>query len=193
MSNPESRTEGPLKKRSLVLHMMPKNSICAEVGVHRGKFSTRILDIVQPRRLHLIDPWKHETTELYGKALYGGRVPGGQPEMDARFASVCSRFQLEISRGQVVIHRGPSSEVLGEFPDNYFDWVYIDGNHLYEFVRQDLELSYQKVKPGGYITGDDYSPGGWWQGGVMRAVDEFVQEYKFQSIDIRYCQYILLK
>jgi len=32
------------------------------------------------------------------------------------------------------------------------------------------------VKPGGFICGDDYLPGGWWQGGVIRAVHDFLHE-----------------
>ena len=69
--------------------------------------------------------------------------------------------------------RRDSESALSEFEDGSLDFVYIDGNHLYEFVKKDLELSLRKMKPGGYITGDDYSPGGWWKGGVKRAVDEF--------------------
>ena len=42
------------------------------------------------------------------------------------------------------------------------DWIYVDGNHLYEFVRADLELSLRKARRGGFITGDDYQDGGWW-------------------------------
>ena len=59
----------------------------------------------------------------------------------------------------VTICKGFSAEVLASFPDNYFDWVYIDGNHLYEFVKKDVELSFQKVKPGGVIAGDDSAAG----------------------------------
>jgi hypothetical protein len=54
--------------------------------------------------------------------------------------------------------------------------VYIDGNHLYEYVRNDLEIFATKVKSGGLITGDDYGVLGWWRDGVTRAVDEFVAQ-----------------
>ena len=42
----------------------------------------------------------------------------------------------------------------------YFDWIYIDGNHTYEYVKQDLEGYRPKVKPGGYMAGDDYGTKG---------------------------------
>jgi hypothetical protein len=42
--------------REYVLLRMPKESGCAEIGVHEGAFSKQILDTVQPSRLHLIDP-----------------------------------------------------------------------------------------------------------------------------------------
>jgi hypothetical protein len=93
----------------------------------------------------------------------------------------------------VRIHRGYSTDILNEFPDKYFDWIYIDGNHLYEFVKQDLALSFKKTRPSGYITGDDYTSGGWWQGGVKRAVDEFVREKPVKLVEIRNGQFIIKK
>ena len=77
--------------RDFLLHAMPKNSICAEIGVHEGEFSRRILDIVNPRRLHLIDPWKYEEDELYSKALYGGKAGVSQAHLDARYLKVVER------------------------------------------------------------------------------------------------------
>lgn len=47
-------------------------------------------------------------------------------------------------------------EAAEDFPDEYFDWVYIDANHQYDFIREDLKIYYKKVKRGGFITGDDY-------------------------------------
>jgi hypothetical protein len=181
------------RHRELLLEMLPKNSVCAEVGVHRGDFSARVLQIVNPKELHLIDPWKYEQLNTYKEALYGGKARGGQAEMDDRCQSVRRRFEAEIRSGRMVIHRDYSNTVLGEFPDGYFDWVYIDGNHLYEFVRQDLVLSFQKTKPGGYITGDDYQAGGWWQGGVKKAVDEFIRERPVQLVTIDNGKFVLRK
>ena len=122
----------------------------------------------------MIDPWQHESSAEYEGAWYGGQAKGGQAEMDARYESVKQRFAAEIDAGSVVVHRATSVDVLSALPDDYFDWVYIDGNHLYEFVRQDLEWSLCKTKVGGYITGDDYRDGGWWEGGSSEPVDEFV-------------------
>ena len=90
---------------------------------------------------------------------------------------------------------GKNSEAaLADFEDGSLDYVYIDGNHLYEFVKKDLELSLRKVKSGGYITGDDYGPGGWWNGGVKKAVDEIAwREKEVTLLWIRGGQFVLLK
>lgn len=179
--------------RNTVLRMMPQDSVSAEIGVWKGGFSARILPMVRPRRLHLIDPWKHEPAEAYRKALYGGRQDDGQAGMDAVYESVLARFRREIEAGRVVVHRGSSAEVAAEFDDGYFDWVYIDGNHTYEFVRSDLETYSDKVKAGGFIAGDDYGDGGWWEGGVKKAVDEFVGRGKAEFVGIYQRQFLLKK
>lgn len=180
-----------LDRRYFLLELMPKSSICAEIGVHTGRFSEKILSVVRPRELHLIDPWKHETSGQFEDALYGGKADAGQQEMDARYRSVRERFAEGIRNGQVKVHRGYSSDVLTTFPDGYFDWVYIDGNHLYEGVMQDLTLALAKTKPGGYVTGDDYGREGWWEGGVERAVDEFCRAHPVDLVTIRNHQFVL--
>jgi Methyltransferase domain len=179
--------------RAFLLEMFPKRSVGAEIGVHLGDFSAEILRTVDPRELHLIDPWQHEQSDTYSEAWYGGKARGGQAQMDSRYRHVCARFAAEASAGRVKIHRSYSSDALDGLPDAYLDWIYIDGNHLYEFVKADLELSLRKVKPSGYITGDDYMEGGWWEGGVKKAVDEFVCEYPIKLLAIRNEQFVLGK
>jgi len=42
----------------------------------------------------------------------------------------------------------------------------------------------------GYIASDDYTDGGWWQGGVVRAVDEFVETAPVELVLKRNRQYV---
>ena len=107
---------------------LAKGAVCAEVGVQRGDFSVYILDILQPRKLHLID---RDLTRL---------------DVRGRFAGVPN----------VELHEGLSDRVLCAFPDHYFDWVYIDAGHHYEAVRSDATNAAHKVKPDGLLIFNDY-------------------------------------
>lgn len=180
-----------LGHRAFLLRLLPVGSIGAEIGVYRGRFSELLMQVVRPRELHLVDPWKFEQGEAYRKALFGGRSQGGQAGMDACLAQVRARFAGDIAAGRVIVHRGYSGDVISRFPDHYFDWIYIDGNHLYEFVKQDLGLAYRKTRAGGVICGDDYMNGGWWKGDVKKAVDEFVRERSLEVLAIRNRQFVL--
>jgi hypothetical protein len=183
----------PEDRRSFLFALLPKNAIGVEIGVHLGDFSEQLLNRLNPKELHLIDPWKYEGSDTYSKAWYGGLVKGGQAELDARYKSVLRRFRSPINAGRMHIHRGTSEEIGQNFSDEYFDWVYIDGNHLYEFVRKDLELYIKKLKVGGYIAGDDYIEGDWWEGGVKKAVDEFITSKGVQLIEIKNTQFLIQK
>jgi hypothetical protein len=177
--------------RESLLRQMPKGAICAEIGVWLGDFSTEILEVTKPKSLHLIDPWKYETDGPASQSLYGGKVGESQEYIDSVYDTVLERFARELRSGTVVLHRAASSEAALTFPDEYFDWIYIDGNHLYEFVKRDLESYHSKVKQGGYITGDEYGEPGWWDGGVEKAVDEFVAVGSCELIAILKNQFIL--
>jgi hypothetical protein len=177
--------------RRFVLEKMPKASTCAEVGVHRGDFAAMILSVVGPRELHLIDPWRFESEKVYRRSLYGGLMGASQHRMDARYNRVSKRFSKEVGDGRVMIHRLSSTDALAKFPDDYFDWVYIDGNHLYSYVKADLDGYARKVRPGGYLTGDDYGIAGWWNHGVTKAVDEFVAHHASVRLLVHHGQFIL--
>jgi len=175
--------------REWVLHNMPHRSIGAEIGVHEGDFAARIIKEVNPCALHLIDPWEHIPD--YESAWYGGEDVD-QSVLDRRFESVKTRFNSQIENEEVFIHRSPSAEASKSFTDEYFDWVYIDGNHQYEYVFEDLQKYYPKVKSGGLLMGDDYGVEGWWDNGVQKAVDDFVKERDL-DLDTVESQFIIKK
>ena len=180
-------------ERLRLLRQMPRHSVCAEIGVYKGNFSAAILEIVEPRCLHLIDPWAYQ--ERYPKSWFGGDLGGSQGVMDGLHGSVRRRFRHEIDHGRVVIHRNFSSEISAQFPAAYFDWIYIDANHTYDAVKADLRAFHPKVKPNGFITGDNYGdrPNWWWGDGVKRAVDEFVRDGRCALGSISNDQFVLIK
>ena len=128
---------------------MPKGARCAEIGVWQGDFSAEILHITQPRELVLIDPWDllAEKTEEHTHEQHAS-VQKMRAEYDGIMNTI-GRLP------NCIVRKGFSTEVLETYPDEYFDWVYIDGNHMYEFVLEDIMTSARKVRRGGLIAGDD--------------------------------------
>jgi SAM-dependent methyltransferase len=182
--------------RDFILRRMPNHGVVAEIGVDLGDFSERILALNRPRELHLIDPWTVESGEYRQRATGSPESTIESPrklETVARFSVVRDRFASDIAGGGVILHRANSDVAGAEFPDEFFDWVYIDGNHSYEFVHQDLELYYRKLKPGGYIVCDDYHHAGFWDDGVTRAVDKFIVSGRTRRIFKRRSQFVMRK
>ena len=173
--------------------MLPRGSVGAEIGVWRGDFSARILRTVRPAKLHLIDPWTFMSDEAYRDAWYGGKLAADQEAMDTIHDGVVLRFAREIAAGVVEVHRSTSAEASSRFPDACFDWVYVDGNHLYEAVRADLELFDPKLKSDGLLAGDDYGLPGWWDDGVTRAVDDVVAAGGYEVVALASNQFVLRK
>lgn len=153
------------------LRQMPKRTVCAEIGVWKGEFSEQILRITSPKLLHLIDPWEFQSE--FSDRMYGGAVAKNQRDMDLIYEKVKQRLG---SRRNVLVNRGKSEDVLTALPDDYFDWVYVDGNHSYDYVLNDLEACLRKVKTGGKITGDDYNWGKKYGFPVQQAVQDFLKE-----------------
>ena len=69
------------------------------------------------------------------------------------------------------IIKDTSHNAANQFSNSSIDYIMLDAGHSYEDVNDDIHYWYNKVKPGGTISGDDY--GGSFFPGVTRAVDEF--------------------
>jgi hypothetical protein len=159
--------------RDRLLDLLPRGGVVAEVGVWRGAFSQTILKRLEPRELHLVDPWTF--VPKYGDSWYGGADAKSQADMDEIFEGVERRFASEIASGTVHLHRRSSLEAAEALESTMFDVVYIDADHTYDAVRADLRAWEPRVDVAGFLTGDDYCDGGWWEGGAKRAVDEFAE------------------
>lgn len=167
--------------RLQLLNFLPKGGEGAEIGVARGEFSQAILDTVKPCKLHLIDPWEHQTREDYDTD--GNNVE--DTEQESRYRGVIAQFSEAIDDDRIVLHRRYSQDAAGLFHDDQLDWVYIDGLHSYQGVRSDLALYRSKVKADGLIMGHDYTNHARAQAmkfGVVEAVNDFVGSQGFSFV-----------
>ena len=140
-----------------------------------------------PSCFYLVDPWVNRPELAYQRSWYGLNGPN---DMESIYDDVCNKFKND---NRVKILRGPSEQVLETLDDDRLDWVYIDGDHHYEAVKKDLEISYRKVKQGGIIAGDDYINANWFTDGIIRAVNEFIGTNKISIVAKLANQFILRK
>ena len=127
-----------VESRLKILKYLPKNSVVAEVGTQYGHFAEQMMAIAKPKKLHLIE---------YNFDLFKTEISKKQ----------IIRVQEGIENGTVELHEGDSSTNLRSFPDEYFDWIYIDADHAYQGVCKDIQQGYTKVKAPGMMVFNDYT------------------------------------
>jgi hypothetical protein len=145
--------------REAMLAGLPQGARVAEVGTQTGQFAASILEATQPRELHLID--------LSYRLFRRGLLTRG------------------IESGVVSLHEGDSTELLSRFPDCYFDWIYLDGDHSYAGVTRDAEMATRKLSTDGILIFNGYTPFSpleLCQYGVMRAVNELCLSDNFEVV-----------
>ena len=162
---------------------IPSGSIGVELGVWKGGSSAKFLK--NASFLHLVDAWSIEPykgsdenggwegyLKKYSDLVVGSKDPNEfQKYYDGIYADVCKKFKDK----PVKIWRMSTDKFFEQF-DQKVDWVYVDAAHSYEGCLYDLRKSLTIIKPGGSIFGDDYGN----KKGVVRAVDEFIQETGLQ-------------
>lgn len=144
-------------------------SVC-EIGVFESQNFKRLLE-GNPEIIVGIDLWRDDGVPSRNDSAFTQEQKEHQ----------CSIFkELMFKFPSIRMYRDYSHEAVKNFPDEYFDLIYIDGDHSYEGVKQDLEDWYPKVKSGRFFTGDDYSnyhaPITGVKFGVVKAVNEFAKK-----------------
>lgn len=137
-----------------------------EVGVWEGELSRMFYEITPC--LLLVDPWSVEGNHHFRPDGYeylctmGGKEKT-QQELNRMYMNVI------ISCPLAIVLRMVSLEAAELARDDYYDFVYIDSIHTYEYCKQEIAAWLPKIKPGGMIAGDDYVKE---HNAVSRAVDE---------------------
>jgi len=153
-----------------LIRLLPRGTIGAEIGVWRGWFSTEILGC-PVKMLYLIDPWCRQPEGQYQDSI-------NSENQDTNLAE--ARANLSGHRDRCVFIQGFSADVARQNTNiPPLDWVYIDGNHSYANVKEDLELWSKRLKADGVLMGHDYTEGRWakeWHMAVVPAVNDFCRD-----------------
>lgn len=154
-----------LANREEMLKRLPHGLMCAEVGVAYGDFSRKILDCALPKKFYAIDLFSENIPGFWDSNLF-------QDSNMQFYDYYKARFQKEIFEKIVEMKKGYSWDVLSNFSDDFFDYVYLDAAHDYSSVKKDIAQLEKKVKNGGIIQFNDYT----YQEdyGVIPAVNEFL-------------------
>lgn len=181
----------PIKNRKdlpFLLNILKLNGEGAELGVAWGGFSEILLDNSKLSKLYLIDPWMAQD----GPNNDGlSRLTG--EENNERYLHVKKTFGDFDGRSELI--RMTSEEAAPKIKDDSLDFVYIDADHSYDAIKQDLDLWWPKVKLGGIFSGHDYFDGGPLNFGVKKAVDEFMAntDQKVLIIKQQYPSWYIIK
>lgn len=134
-----------------------------EIGVRYGKHAESILETLKIEKLFLVDPYIPyiETGLLITSCVDGFSL---------------AKERLSKFGDKIVFIFKTSMDALDDIPDN-LDFVYIDGNHSYSFVKDDIEKYYGKIKVGGVLGGHDFETRFL---GVIKAVTEFAYANKLE-------------
>jgi len=152
---------------NLVKSLNKKWILGCEVGVWKGELSKHLLEKFPHLFLYMVD--------FYQKHSYADQEETSQ----ALLAAQANTFLFADRRALLVTTSAKASSLI---PDRSLHFVYIDANHTYNYVKQDLELWYPKITREGILCGHDYGGVGDKKGffGVKKAVDEFVMENKLK-------------
>ncbi len=127
----------------------------AEIGVARGTFTRHLYDHIPGLHMIGVDPWERMQGEE-------------EPTADYKLRG-CNWTKMKMK----------SEEAAPYVEDESLDFVYIDGDHSFDYVMLDLILWPRKVRKGGVVAGHDYYR--FRNAGVVPAVDCYTREHNIHQ------------
>ena len=141
----------------------------AEIGVDKGVYSEAFGKV--GLKLYAIDPWR-----VYSDYNH----PKGQKRLDFLYEHTLRT----VAPYNIHVIRKDSMEALEDFEDESLDFVYIDANHAFRYIADDIFEWAKKVREGGVVSGHDYAQGlnlHWQKIHVRYVVNAYVDCFKIQN------------
>jgi predicted O-methyltransferase YrrM len=125
----------------------------AEIGVATGRYSEILLQKIENLNLLCVDPFYRQ----------------------GHYEKTLERL-LPLYKAMAHIMKETSMEAVIKVPDNSLDFVFIDGNHQFNHVMEDIIGWGRKVRRGGIISGHDYYH--FHNSGVIEAVNKYTEVHR---------------
>jgi len=135
-------------EKQFLFHAMkhvPVGAVVVEIGSWIGGSSEQLalggLKFDKKINLFCVDPWDHFCQEL---------------EDIRRGRDVYSEFAVRMQRFQYSAVKDVSENAVLKFEDDSVDFIFIDGDHSYSAVFNDITMWLPKLRAGGIMCGHDY-------------------------------------
>jgi hypothetical protein len=122
----------------------------AEIGVWKGAYSAAFCHANPAMHMLCVDPWSSYPAWKDTK----NEMP--LPEAKLFMAAAYRKAREVLEPLNTTIVRNHSKYAVKDVPDRSLDFAFIDGNHVYDAVLQDITLWAPKVRVGGILAGHDY-------------------------------------
>jgi hypothetical protein len=160
-------------------------SKAVEIGTHRGTFAEKFLMQWSEGTYYGIDPWDNVPPDFVDQLQY---LEGGGKDRAGDYTNARIALRPWTLRSRAELIKATSAEAVTRFKDGSLDFVYIDGDHSYKHVCEDLALYYPKLHSGGIMAGHDFMcpweiKGGWAQF-IQPAVFEFCNKHAIQFVQL---------
>ncbi len=135
-----------------------KFKVGAEVGVADGRYSQILCNEISGLKLYCVDIWKPYESNWRNMAYQDNAY---------------RQAKEKLREHNVEIMCKPSLDASTSILSNSLDFVFIDGDHSFNYVMLDILLWSPKVRKGGIVAGHDYCH--FTNSGVVEAVNKYCE------------------
>lgn len=149
-----------------LISSLPYGSLLVELGCYKGKSICSAADIIVSNKIKvvLVDNFSGADKEV--------GVYGYASDLYLQLRKNLSDFKIDL----VKIHKMNTHEAAAFYCEGDIDMLFIDADHSYQAVKQDIEDWLPKIKENGIIAGHDF-----FREGVQKAVMEQLKEVEHQE------------
>jgi hypothetical protein len=158
------------------------DDVFVEVGAWFGKSTNYMAQQIRESKKNIqfttVDTWKGTDDEDIHQEIVGSFAGD-------IFYEFVDNSILSDNYGHINMIKDTSKNASNQFANGSIDYLMLDAGHSYDALMEDLKAWYNKVKPGGIVSGDDY--------GVFHGVTQAADEYFYKQFEKGFRSFIRKK
>ena len=157
-----------------VFHGVTARNVCELLyKIHKDNFRYIGLDLFEENKENESEVIPSTVFSNPFKKIYFKYIKKQNPYSKEAVEDLLKKFKKNID-----LIKGNSNLILKKIDMSKVDYVFLDGGHTYETVKNDLEFCLETINSNGTVLCDDYNFGH--LPDVKKAIDEFVKNNKLK-------------